>query len=71
MCKEDKVSHCCECGKETVTKGPHAGNLVRAAAAVSGGKGGGRPDSAMAGGNDASKLDEMLSAIPQLLSAQL
>lgn len=71
MCKEDKISLCCACGKEAVTKGAHAGNLVRAAAAVIGGKGGGRPDSAMAGGNDASKLDEMLSAIPQLLSAQL
>ena len=43
-----------------MTKGAHAGNLVRTAAAIVGGKGGGRPDSAMAGGTDVSKLEELL-----------
>lgn len=66
-----KVSICCACGKDAVAKGAHAGNLVRAAAAIVGGKGGGRPDSAMAGGSDASKVEEMLSAVPELLAQQL
>jgi len=42
--------------------GAHAGNLVRAAAQAAGGSGGGKPDSAMAGGRDASKLEEALKA---------
>ncbi len=38
----------------------HAGNLVRAMAAEVGGKGGGRPDMAMAGGKDVAKLEQAL-----------
>lgn len=56
----DKVSLLAVAGKDAVAKGIHAGKLVGAVAAVMGGKGGGRPDSAMAGGKDADKLDEAL-----------
>jgi alanyl-tRNA synthetase len=34
-----------------------------------GGKGGGRPDMAQAGGKEPEKLPEMLAAVPQVLSA--
>lgn len=36
------------CGKEAVAKGANAGTIIREIAALAGGKGGGRPDSAMA-----------------------
>ena len=58
-------------GKDAVAAGAHAGKLVGAVAAVTGGKGGGRPDNAMAGGRDADKIDEALAAAADLLSAQL
>ena len=71
MVKDGKITLCCACGKEAVAKGAHAGNLVRAAATIVGGKGGGRPDSAMAGGTDVAKLDDLLKAIPDLVAEQL
>ena len=50
-------------GAEAVKAGAHAGKLASTAAAVTGGKGGGRPDAAQAGGKDASKIDEALAAV--------
>jgi len=47
----------------------HAGNLVRAMAAEVGGKGGGRPDMAMAGGKDAAKLDDALAKGLELIKS--
>ncbi len=59
------------CGKNAVKAGAHAGNLVKAAAQIVGGNGGGRPDSAMAGGKDPSKLDEALAAVKDIVESQL
>lgn len=50
---------------EAVKKGVKAGNLVKAAASISGGGGGGRPDMAQAGGKDVAKLPEALAAVEQ------
>ncbi len=58
-------------GKDAVAAGVHAGKLVGAVAAVTGGKGGGRPDNAMAGGKDAALVDDALRAAAELVSAQL
>ncbi|MBQ8341566.1 MAG: alanine--tRNA ligase, partial [Clostridia bacterium] len=58
-------------GKDAVAAGAHAGKLVGAVAAVTGGKGGGRPDNAMAGGKEAAKVDEALAAAASLLEGQL
>jgi alanyl-tRNA synthetase len=58
-------------GKDAVAAGAHAGKLVGAVAAITGGKGGGRPDNAMAGGREADKIGEALSAAAELLAAQL
>ena len=58
-------------GKDAVVAGAHAGKLVGAVAAVTGGKGGGRPDNAMAGGRDAAKVDEALASAASLLQGQL
>jgi len=56
----------CVCDKDAVAKGFNAGNIVREIAAVTGGKGGGRPDSAMAGIGDASKVDEALNKFKEI-----
>ena len=64
---EDKANMLCVCGKGAVTKGAHAGKIVQKAAAIAGGKGGGRPDSAMAGVADNHKIDEAFSALPDLI----
>ncbi len=45
----------------------HAGNLVKKAAQIAGGGGGGRPDFAQAGGKDTSKIDEVLSFVKEQL----
>ena len=67
----DKINFIAVAGKDAVAAGAHAGKLVGAVAAATGGKGGGRPDSAMAGGKDASKIDEALSVAEATLSAML
>jgi alanyl-tRNA synthetase len=53
--------------KEAIEKGAHAGNIIREVAKVTGGGGGGKPDSAQAGGKDASKIDEALSIVKILI----
>ena len=50
-------------GKDAVMAGVKAGDIVRNVCAVCGGKGGGKPDSAMGGGKDASKMDEALNSV--------
>ena len=52
-------------------KGAHAGNIVREVAKICGGNGGGRPDFAMAGAKDQSKLDDALAAVPELVKKQI
>lgn len=58
---EGKLNFVCACGKEAISKGAHAGKIVKDIALICGGSGGGRPDSAMAGGKDANKIDQALS----------
>ena len=52
-------------------KGVHAGKLVKEVAALAGGSGGGRPDSAMAGAKDVAKLDEALAAAEKIVANML
>ncbi len=67
----DSVKFLSCAGKDAVAHGAHAGKLVGAVAAVTGGKGGGRPDSAMAGGKDVAKVDEALASATTLLMGML
>lgn len=53
----------CVCAPASVKLGANAGKIVREVAAVAGGSGGGKPDSAMAGGKDISKIPEALAAV--------
>ena len=57
--------------KEAQQKGLKAGVLVKEVAQLCGGNGGGRPDFAMAGAKDQSKLDDALAAVPELVKKQL
>jgi alanyl-tRNA synthetase len=56
---------------DLVGRGMHAGNLLREAAKVMGGGGGGRPDMAQAGGRDAAKLDDALATVPGWVTTNL
>ena len=67
----EKITFCVSCGKTALANGAHAGNLVREVAKLCGGNGGGKPDSAMAGGKDASKVDEALNNAAEILKSQL
>ena len=58
-------------GKDAVAAGAHAGKLVGSVAALTGGKGGGRPDNAMGGGQDRAKIDEALASAADVLKTQL
>ena len=67
----EKVTFCAACGKDAVASGAHAGNLVRQVAQIAGGNGGGKPDSAMAGGKDISKIAEALAAVENIVKTQV
>lgn len=63
----EKASIVAVCGKEAIAMGVKAGDLVRETAKLAGGGGGGRPDSAMAGAKDLSKLDFALESAPEIV----
>ncbi|NOU22753.1 MAG: alanine--tRNA ligase [Methyloglobulus sp.] len=66
----DKVSLVAGVSKDQIAK-IKAGDLVNVVATKVGGKGGGRPDMAMAGGNDPSGLAEALAQVPNWVQQQL
>ena len=68
---QGKLNFLAGAGKAAVAAGAHAGKLVGAVAAITGGKGGGRPDNAMAGGRDADKIDAALASAEATLGAML
>ena len=55
------------CGPKAIEKGVVAGVVIKEIAAIAGGKGGGRPNMAMAGVSDPYKMDEALSFLPSLV----
>ena len=67
----DKITFQCVCGKDAVARGVRAGDIIRHITALVGGKGGGKPDSAMGGGNDVSKLTEALSEVEHFVSTKI
>ena len=67
----EKVSLLCVCGAEAVKKGAHAGKIIKEVAKIVGGGGGGRPDSATAGGKNPAKLEEALEAVNNIVDAML
>ena len=67
----EKVTFLAVCGKDAVARGIKAGDLVKSVSAVCGGKGGGKPDSAMGGGTDLLKVDDALATVDDFVSSKL
>ena len=59
----EKVTFQAVCGKDAVARGVKAGDIIKTIAPICGGRGGGKPDSAMGGGADLGKVDEALDAV--------
>ena len=68
---DGKLNFITVCGADAVKAGAHAGKIVSAVAAVTGGKGGGRPDNAMAGGRDVALIADALAAAETTLAGML
>ncbi len=68
---DGKASLAAACNEKAQQLGLKAGVLVKEVAQLTGGNGGGRPDFAMAGAKDQSKLDDALAAVPELVKKQL
>ena len=60
---DGKITFVCASSKAAIAKGLRAGDLVKAAALIANGNGGGRPDMAQAGGKDVSKAKEAIAAV--------
>ena len=58
-------------GADATGRGLHAGNLVREAARLTGGGGGGRPDMAQAGGRQPERIPEAMEQLARLVGEQL
>lgn len=67
----EKANIVAVCGKNAIAKGVKAGDLVREIAKLAGGGGGGRPDSAMAGAKDVSKLDSAMAAVEKTVRSMI
>ena len=65
--QDGKVNFIAATTKKAVAKGLHAGNIIREAAKLTGGGGGGRPDMAQAGGKDPSKIDAAFAKARELI----
>ena len=68
---DGKITLVVSCGKGAQDAGLKAGALVKQIAVIAGGNGGGKPDLAMAGLNDATKIDEALNAVPGIVAGIL
>ena len=67
----EKITFLAVCGKDAVAKGVKAGDIIKAITPICGGRGGGKPDSAMGGGSDVVKLDDALAAVDNFVAEKL
>ncbi len=67
----EKVTFLAVCGKDAVKAGVKAGDIVKHVCTVCGGNGGGKPDSAMGGGKDASKMEEALASVADFVATKV
>ncbi|MBO5099659.1 MAG: alanine--tRNA ligase, partial [Clostridia bacterium] len=68
---EDKITFVAMATKDAVSKGVHAGNIIREITAIAGGKGGGKPDMAQGGGKDKDKIAEAVEKAEEIIKAQI
>ena len=69
--KEEKITFLAVCGKDAIARGIKAGELVKQVCSVCGGSGGGKPDSAMGGGKDMTKVDNALAIVDDFVVSKL
>ena len=69
--KDEKITLFAVCGKAAIEKGVKAGELIKTITQICGGSGGGKPDSAMGGGKDATKIDNALAAVDDFVTAKV
>ncbi len=67
----EKLTFCAGVGKGAISKGANAGSIVRAVAQIAGGNGGGKPDSAMAGGKEIDKAAEAIAAVNSIVEGMI
>ena len=67
----EKITFLAVCGKDAIAKGIKAGDLVKTVCSACGGSGGGKPDSAMGGGKDATKIDNALALVDDFVASKL
>ena len=67
----EKVTFLAVCGKDAVKSGVKSGEIVKHVCTVCGGNGGGKPDSAMGGGKDPSKMNEALASVADFVSTKV
>lgn len=67
---DGKITFVAMASKEAVKKGVHCGNIIKEITAIAGGRGGGKPDMAQGGGQDASKIDDALARVDELVAEQ-
>jgi len=69
--QEEKITLLCICGREAIARGVKAGDVIRAIAPICGGRGGGKPESAMGGGTEILKIDDALAAVDDFVAEKL
>ena len=67
----DKPTFLAVCGKDAVAGGMKAGELVKQVCSCCGGSGGGKPDSAMGGGKDVTKVDNALALVDDYVASKI
>ena len=68
---DGKLSFAAACSANAISKGANAGKIVRAVAEIAGGKGGGRPDFAMAGGRDTDLAQKAIDSVKEIVKQQI
>jgi alanyl-tRNA synthetase len=68
---DGKITFIASCGKGAVAAGIKAGDLIKTVTRLTGGSGGGKPDSAMGGGKDSSRLGEAFAFVKESLNSML
>lgn len=69
--QDGKILFQCVCGAEAIKLGAHAGKIIKEVAKLCGGGGGGRPESATAGGKDIAKLESTLEHVNNIVESML
>ncbi len=67
---DGKITFVAMASKDAVKKGVHCGQIIKDITAIAGGRGGGKPDMAQGGGSDASKIDDALARVDEIVAEQ-